>query len=191
MTSDLSDRSLDDLVDLVADARQDAFTELYNRLCGAVFRRARSILRETGHAEEVTQEVFLEVWQRAALFDRTLGTASSWVLRLTHSRSVDRVRQVQANRLRDDAFIRRGEGQQDEAVLDGCVRRSQRSQIGAAVAQLTPLQAEAITLTMYDGHSYREASQLLGIPLPTLKTRIRNGLIALRRNDTDVGVLAR
>lgn len=189
--AELADCSLDDLVEMVAGRSRDAFAEMYRRLSGVVFRRARSVLRDTSHAEEITQEVFLEIWQRAGLFDRELGSATSWVMRLTHSRSVDRVRQVQANRVRDSAFARRADGGQDEAVLDGCIRRSQRVQISAAVAELTPLQAEAIRLTVYLGHSYREASELLGIPLPTLKTRIRGGLIALRRNDSRVGVLAR
>lgn len=189
--ADLADYCLDELIGMAARARSDAFAELYNRLSGAVFRRARSVVRDTGLAEEVTQEVFLEIWQKAALFNSDLGSAKSWVLRLTHSRSVDKVRQVHANRLRDSAFARGGESHQDETVLDGCIRRSQSSQVVAAVAELTPLQSEAIRLTMYLGHSYREASEMLGIPLPTLKTRIRGGLIALRRNDSGVGVLAR
>ena len=66
-SAEVVNRSLDDIVELVAGHSQDAFAEMYRRLSGAVFRRARSVLLDTSHAEEVTQEVFLEIWQRAAL----------------------------------------------------------------------------------------------------------------------------
>ena len=182
-----ADHELVVLIQLVAQGNRAAFSQLYLAMAGQVFRRATAILRDTGHAEEVTQEVFLELWQRAGDFQPSLGTVPSWVMRLAHSRSVDRVRHVQASRARDGAFAKVSAVAEAESVLDGCIRRSERRQIGAAVAELTVLQQEAIALTIYRGHSFREASELLGIPLPTLKTRVRDGLIALRRSDFCAG----
>ena len=185
------DQQLVVLIELIAQGNRSAFSELYRAMAGQVFRRAAAILRDTSHAEEVTQEVFLELWQRAGDFKPSLGTVSSWVMRLAHSRSVDRVRHVQASRARDGAFVKGTAVFDDESVLDGCIRRSERIQIGAAVAGLTVLQQEAIALTIYRGHSFREASVLLGIPLPTLKTRVRDGLNALRRSDFCAQLAAR
>lgn len=181
--SSAGDQQLAVLLQLVAQGNRSAFAELYRAMAGPVFRRASAILRDTSHAEEVTQEVFLELWQRAGDFRPSLGTVPSWVMRLAHSRAVDRVRHVQASRARDGAFVKGTAVIEDESILDGCIRRSEGRQIGAAVAELTALQQEAIALTIYRGHTFREASELLGIPLPTLKTRVRDGLKALRRSD--------
>lgn len=103
---------------------------------------------------------------------------------MTHARAVDRVRHVQAGRLRDASYFRDTRDGEVESLLDSCIRRAECSQVGAAVLELTGLQQEAITVTVYRGYSFREASEILGIPLPTLKTRVRGGLIALRRTPT-------
>ena len=180
----VADRSLTGLLVGVGGGSRDDFEELYKRLAGPIFTRATAILRDPGHAEEVTQEVFLEIWQRAGSFDRSLGSAASWVMRLTHARSVDRVRHVQAGRLRDASYFRDERDGEVESLLDSCIRRAECSKVGAAMSELTGLQQEAITMTVYRGYSFREASEILGIPLPTLKTRVRGGLIALRRTPT-------
>jgi RNA polymerase sigma-70 factor (ECF subfamily) len=183
-STSVADCSLAGLLVRVAAGCRDAFEQLYKTMAGPVFRRAAAIVRDVGHAEEVTQEVFLEIWQRAGTFDRTLGSAASWMMRMTHARSVDRVRHVQAGRRRETTFIRDAVDIEHESLLDGCIRRAEWSQVGTAVSELTALQQEAITMTVYRGYSFREASEILGIPLPTLKTRVRGGLIALRRTPT-------
>ena len=89
------------LLELVSNGDQAAFSALYERFSPRVFGLANRIIRDTSQAEEVAQEIFLEIWQRASRFDRARGTATSWIMTLTHGRSVDRVRQSQASRNRD------------------------------------------------------------------------------------------
>jgi len=173
--------SLAELLNLVADGERAAFAELYRRIAGKVLAAATSTLRDSSQAEEVTQEVFLEIWQRASSFDSARGSASSWVMRLAHARSVDRVRQTQAARNRDGAYFRDAIALEIDSVLDAVLRKVDNHQLHAAVAELTPLQREAVTLTFYGGHSYGEASDVLGIPRATMKTRVRDALLALRR----------
>ena len=172
--------ALADLVEQIALGRGEAFCELYNRTAWRVFGLANSIIRDGGHAEEVTQEVFLEIWQRAASFDRTKGSASGFVMRLAHSRSVDRVRHTNNSRVRDGTYVRREFLPDADCVIEDVVRHDEVRHLHAAVAGLTTLQREAITLTFLTGLTNRAASDLLGIPLSTLKTRVRDGVKALR-----------
>lgn len=175
-----SDRSLADLMEQVALGHGGAFCELYNRTSWKVFGLSNAIIRDASHAEEVTQEVFLEIWQRASSFDRSKGSASGFVLRLTHSRSVDRVRHTNKSRVRDGAYVRQEFRPDADCVMEDVVLNDEVRQLHAAVAELTTLQREAITLTFLIGHTNRAASDLLGIPLSTLKTRVRDGVRALR-----------
>jgi RNA polymerase sigma-70 factor (ECF subfamily) len=174
------DRSLADLIEQVALGHREAFGELYSRTSWKVFGLCNAIIRDVGHAEEVTQEVFLEIWQRAAGFDRSRGSASGFVMRLTHSRSVDRVRHINNSRVRDGTYVRREFRPDADSVIADVVLHDEVRQLRAAVAGLTTLQREAITLTFLVGHTNRAASDLLGIPLSTLKTRVRDGVRALR-----------
>src|SRR6476620_3103528 len=173
--------SLAELLDLVASGDRQAFAALYRQIAWKVLAVATSTLRDASHAEEVTQEVFLEIWQRASRFDSAKGSASSWVMRIAHARSVDRVRQAQAARNRDDVYFQREFEPEFDSVVDDVLRKVDSHRLRVAVAELTPLQREAVTMTFYTGHSYREASDALGIPRATMKTRVRDGLLALRR----------
>ena len=180
-------QSLADLLDRVADGDRQAFADLYRQIAWKVLALATSTLRDGSQAEEVTQEVFLEIWQRASSFDSAKGSASAWVMRLAHARSVDRVRQAQAARHRDGAYFHQEFEPEIDSVIDDVLRNVDNHQLRAAVAELTPLQREAVTLTFYIGHSYREASDFLGIPRATMKTRVRDALIALRRAEPRLG----
>ena len=175
-----SDRSLADLLELVAIGGGNEFGELYTRISWKVFGLAKAIIRDNSQAEDVTQDVFLELWQQASRFDRTKGSGLSFVMRLTHSRSVDRVRQTHASRIRDGTYSRLEFRADIDSVIDEVVRHDDRRQLQIAMAGLTTLQREAISLTFLVGHTNRAASLILGIPLPTLKTRIRDGIRALR-----------
>jgi RNA polymerase sigma-70 factor, ECF subfamily len=179
--------SLAELLDLTAGGDTAAFAELYRRMAWQVLGVATSTLRDASHAEEVTQEVFLEIWQRASRFDSAKGSASSWVMRIAHARSVDRVRQAQAARNRDDVYFQCEFEPEFDSVVDDVLRKVDSHRLRVAVAELTPLQREAVTMTFYTGHSYREASDALGIPRATMKTRVRDGLLALRRTEPRLG----
>jgi RNA polymerase sigma-70 factor (ECF subfamily) len=167
---------------LLAVARGDdhAFERLYDLLAPRVYGLVQRVVRDPTQAEEVAQEAFVEVWRTAARFDPTRGSASAWVSTIAHRRAVDRVRSEQAatDRMRRVA-ARAGESPHDE-VFDETVTGLEHQQVRRCLRTLTQLQREAITLAYYRGYTYREAADLLGVGLPTIKTRMRDGLIRLR-----------
>lgn len=173
-------RSLAELLRLVAEHQVAAFSELYQRSSPRVSSIARSILRDSHQADEVTQEVFLEIWQRAGSFDGSLGSASSWITRIAHGRSVDRVRSATATRARDLRYHEQTAPVCVDLVVEDVLRRADAHGLHRAMATVTDLQRQALTVTYLLGNSQREASVLLQIPLATLKTRIRDGLKRLR-----------
>ena len=168
------------LLESVATGHREAFAALYDATAGRVFGMTRAVLRNDSLAEEVTQDVFLEIWQRAARFDRRLGTPVSWIMTLAHSRAVDKVRHHQAVYLRDHRDAVTSYQPDVDVVLQEVLGGQDRQLLRDALVGITPRQNEAIVLTFFGGHSYREASVLLGIPLSTFKTRVRDGLINLR-----------
>ena len=104
----VADIPCESLMERVAARDQQAYAELYDRLSPAVFGMTRRVLRDPSQAEEVTQEVFVELWRRATRFDATRGGVRSWALSIAHHRAVDRVRSEQSRRARDlrDAAVR-------------------------------------------------------------------------------------
>lgn len=174
-------RALDDLLAAVGAGDEKAFGELYGQTLHPVMALVRLLLRDTALAEEVTQEVFLTVWLSAGRFDADRGRAGAWILAIARSRSIDRIKSVQAARERDHAFATRPEtiaaAPEDEALLS-----LERHHLRSALSVLTAIQRQAILLAFFGGHSYPETAALLGVPLPTLKARIRDGLLRLRHH---------
>jgi RNA polymerase sigma-70 factor (ECF subfamily) len=168
------------LLEHAALGDQRAFGELYDRMLPRVLGLAVRILRDAGQAEEVTQEVFLEVWQLSGRFDADRGSAVGWILRKTHGRAVDRVRASEARTARDLKMgIRHlAEPVEDVAELVESLIDSER--IGRALGKLPDTQREAVTLAHLDGYSHSEVSEILQIPVGTVKTRIRAGIGRLR-----------
>ncbi|MGI8414840.1 MAG: sigma-70 family RNA polymerase sigma factor [Nakamurella sp.] len=173
-------QSLDALLCLAGRGDMRAFGQLYDVTVSRVFGLARSILRNHSLAEEVTQDVYFEIWRRASSFDVTRGPAIAWMLTLTHSRAVDRVRRMRVLRSNDDAFAAQSFYPDIDAVTDQAIRTENDGLVHAALAQLTALQRQAIHLTYFLGHTNAEASSLLGVPIPTFKDRVRGALTALR-----------
>jgi RNA polymerase sigma-70 factor (ECF subfamily) len=172
--------NLGQLLELVATGHRDSFTALYDATAGRVYGLTRTVLRNNFLAEEVTQDVFLEIWQCAARFDRNRGTALSWIMMLARSRAVDKVRHHQAVFVRDHRDAVRSYQPEIDGVVEAVLVGQDRAQLRQALIGITHRQKEAIVLTFFAGHSYPEASSILGIPLSTLKTRVRDGLINLR-----------
>jgi RNA polymerase sigma-70 factor, ECF subfamily len=169
-----------DLLRAVARGDEKAFGKLYDMVAPRVYGLVRRVLRDPAQAEEVAQEVLVEVWRTAARFDSARGSATAWVFTIAHRRAVDRVRAEQAAA---DRTMKVGVASVDtpyDAVADEVAGRLERQQVRRCMDDLTELQRQAVTLAYYQGHSYPEVADLLGAPLPTIKTRMRDGLIRLR-----------
>lgn len=173
------------VVQRVARGDEGAFAELFDAFAPTVYGIIRRVLRDPDHSEEVSQEVFVEVWRTAARFDAERGSVAAWLSTLAHRRAVDRVRAEQAHRDRTERHARRdpevGTADAADAELLAAVERSSTtSAVQSALAELTDLQRQAIELAYYGGYTYPEVAALLGVPLGTVKTRIRDGMIRLR-----------
>jgi RNA polymerase sigma-70 factor (ECF subfamily) len=164
----------------VARGDHDAFEKFYDRMSAAVFGTVRRVVRDQAQSEEVTQEVFLEVWRTAPRFDASRGGASTWVMVMAHRRAIDRVRAAQSATDREVAAAIRDTDRPYDVVEDLVTKTLEYEEVREALDSLTPLQRQAVTLAYYDGRTQAEVAKLLGIPLGTVKTRIRDGLIRLR-----------
>ncbi|WP_308200950.1 ECF RNA polymerase sigma factor SigK [Actinoplanes sp. M2I2] len=168
------------LMGAVARGDEAAFGRLYAVIAPRVYGLAVGVLRDWALAEEVTQDVIAEVWCTAGRFDGARGSALGWVLTIARRRSVDRVRAEQAhtNRLVKAGVASAGIAydQVAEAIDD----RVRHRQVRSCLECLTDLQRQALLLAYYRGHSCREVADLLHVALPTVKTRMRDGLIRLR-----------
>lgn len=164
----------------VAHGDEAAFTHLYDQLADQVFGLVRRVMRDPAQSEEVTQEVFLELWRTAPRYRAEKGGVQSWALTIAHRRAVDRVRSLQASTARE-AWVAAGEHERPfDAVANEVAGNIERRQVRRCLAVLTQLQRESISLAYYQGFTYREVSSLLETPLGTIKTRLRDGLIRLR-----------
>jgi RNA polymerase sigma-70 factor (ECF subfamily) len=172
--------SLEDLLGRVALGDQEAFGGLYDRIAPTVFGLVRRVVRDPAQSEEVTQEVLVEIWRSAPRFDPQLGSVNTWVAALAHRRAVDRVRSAQRAVERDDTAARRDQRRPFDEVAEQVELRLDAEQVRRGLSQLTELQREAIRLAYYGGYTYREVAELLDVPLGTVKTRLRDGLIRLR-----------
>ncbi len=167
---------------LARTARGDtaAFSALYDRVSPWVFGLVRRILRNPAQSEEVTQEVMIDVWRTAARYDATRGSAHSWILTIAHRRAVDRVRSEQAAADRTELVAARSTETDFDQVSETVTTRLEVEQVRRCLDSLTDLQRESITLAYYDGYTYPEVAQRLDAKLPTIKARMRDGLIRLR-----------
>ena len=176
----VSTENPDALLSRVATGDQRAFSQLYDLMAPRVLGLVRRVLRDPAQSEEVTQEIFLEVWQNAARFDSAKGTASAWILTMTHRRAVDRVRAVQSSRDRDTRIGIRDFSPDYDHVAEAVEVTIEHERVKLAMGRLTDLQRQAVTLAYYGGYSHTEVAEMLHIPVGTIKTRLRDGMIRLR-----------
>lgn len=174
-----------DATDLAAVLRsaglgdRDAFAVFYDQMAGMVHGVVLKTVRSPAIAEEVTQDVFLELWRLSPRYDESKGSPRGWAAAIAHRRAVDRVRSEESARARDDQDVRRAPESHAE-VEDVVGTRFEQTRVAKALTALTDTQREAVTLAYYGGHTYREVAVLLRVPEGTVKTRIRDGMIKLR-----------
>lgn len=172
--------SADELVRLAARGDEQAFAALYDELAATVHGIVLRVLRDPSIAQEVTQEVFVELWRLAPRFDASKGAARSWASTVAHRRAVDRVRSEQARRDREDADALGRAPVVHDLVGEEVGDRIDRGIVREMLETLSDTQREAVTLAYYGGHTYQQVAVLLDVPEGTVKTRIRDGLIKLR-----------
>jgi RNA polymerase sigma-70 factor, ECF subfamily len=172
------DQNLEGLLAIVAHGDEQAFARLYDQISGPVYGLIVRVVRDPAQSEEVMQEVMLEVWRSATRFDRRKGSAASWVLTIAHRRAVDRVRTAAAATARERRLHEPATG--IDEVADRVQAALDAELVRGCLDGLTEVQREAIMLAYYGGYSYRQVSEMLGVTLGTVKTRIRDGLIRLR-----------
>ncbi|MDX3191514.1 ECF RNA polymerase sigma factor SigK [Streptomyces sp. MN03-5084-2B] len=170
----------EELLARVAAGDETAFASLYDLVAGPVLGLATRVLRSHAQAEEVAQEVLVEVWRKATRYEPERGSALSWVLTIAHRRAVDRVRSHQAGVDREERAglmdVRRPFDEVTESTLAGL----EQQRVRQCLAALTDLQRESIVLAYYNGYTYPEVAEVLQVAPGTVKTRIRDGLIRLR-----------
>jgi len=172
--------SKEELLGLVAQGDQRAFSALYDEVSPRVFGLVKRLLIDHAQSEEVAQEVFLEIWQNATRYEPAKGGATTWILTMAHRRAVDRIRSSQASRDRDVKIgIRDYVGEYDNVSAEVEVT-IEHERVKEAMLQLTELQRQAVSLAYYGGYSHSEVAAMLKVPIGTVKTRLRDGMIRLR-----------
>lgn len=168
------------LMQRIARGDQDAFSALYEVIAGPVHGIVVRVLRDRAQSEEVTQEVLIEVWRQAPRYRPDKGAVMTWVMTIAHRRAVDRVRSAQAATARERDNAAREHSRAYDEVSERVEIRLESEQVRRCVRGLTELQRQAVHLAYYGGLTYREVAETLSTPLPTVKTRLRDGLIRLR-----------
>ena len=167
---------------------ESAVAEHYDRHSRLVFSVIWRILRSQPDAEDVLQETFVRVWTRAETYDASLGSPTTWLTRIAHNRALDRLRALRARASVDGPAPERSEsGDIRGAVAAVSDRPDVRTEDAAvitalrgALARLPESQRVLIEAAYFDGYTHQELAEKLGLPLGTVKTRIRAGLMALR-----------
>ncbi|MEU0539771.1 sigma-70 family RNA polymerase sigma factor [Nocardia sp. NPDC005978] len=172
---------------IAAGSRGD-FTEFYRLTSRRVLGLALRISNNHTTAEEVSQDVYVQVWAQSARYDPRMASPLGWLLMLTHRRAVDRVRADSARLGRDVHYDRLSRERAHDLVVESVFRRADRRAVLRALDMLTDLQRQAVVLAFFDGLTYLEVAEHLGKPLATVKSRIRDGLERLRHHLTRTAV---
>lgn len=159
---------------------QAAFAQIYDAVAPRVFGLVLRILVDRSQAEEVTQEVFLDMWRKSPGFDADRGSAIGWVLQLAHSKAVDRVRASQSQRDRDERVGLRDLPRDFDVVAEAAETSIESERVARALGTLSEPQREALELAYYGGLTQREIAERVDAPLGTVKTRLRDGMQRLR-----------
>lgn len=170
---------LDELIVTVARGERGAFDALFRQLSGLVYRAALTVTRDRAQAEEVAQDVLLEIWRTAGRFDPGKGSATAWALTIARRRAIDRVRSTTADAHRE----RRSTGAAPvpwDQVSETVEEILDLEQLTSSLDRLSGPQRQAIMLAFYAGHTHNEVAAILGVAVGTVKSRIRTGLDRLR-----------
>ena len=168
-----------ELLKAIVARNEAALAQLYDRYRAILFGLLMRILNNREEAEDVLQEVFLQVWRKAQDFDENRGRPFTWLVTLARSRGIDRLRTLAARNRVAEAGAREAVEEFSDAATDA-FKSEQRGLVNKALAQLPDEQKRPLMLAYFDGLTQSEIATRLGAPLGTVKTRMRTGLMNLR-----------
>jgi len=165
----------------MARGDHEALAELYDRHSRLVYSLALRIIRDQGEAEDIVQEVFSQAWRQAGRYEARRGNVIAWLLNLTRSRAIDRLRGRQSRpEAASDSLLAIDIPDLTLPVDEQLSLEDRASRVRAAMKELSVLQRVAIELAFYEGLTHVEIAERLELPLGTVKTRIRQGLLKLK-----------
>jgi RNA polymerase sigma-70 factor (ECF subfamily) len=179
-TRSSENQTLADLLQRAGRGDQEAFAALYDAVASRLHGLVLRVVRDPAQAEEVTQEAMVEIWRQSARFDPALGSPLSWLMTIAHRRAVDRVRSAEATSRRDTSYHQQNQVTEHDSTAEEATQNLEARRVRQALGSLTDTQRGALELAYFGGYTHNEVSTMLGIPLGTAKTRIRDGLIRLR-----------
>ncbi len=181
-----ADRALadSDLFQRTASGDHDCLAELHRRYSGVLHATAFRVLNNVRDAEEVVQEAFVQIWEKAAIYDVRRGKPLTWAMTLTRNKAIDRLRRLNRRSRLQQELERESEimNRMVEAdSFDAAVSHEAQAIVRSAVIQLSEDQRRAIELAFFSGLTQKEIAQQLHQPLGTVKARIRRGMMKLRQ----------
>ena len=180
------EQELDDEIALlrrVAQGDRRGFEELYDRFSRVLFSTAYRVLNNQEATEDVLQDVFVQIWEKAPLYDPSRGKPMTWAITLTRNKAIDRLRStVRRNRLGDELETEAQSQDQfdDRSSFDALATEDRGKLVREAIEKLSEDQREAIELAFFSSLTQLEISERLNVPLGTIKARIRRGMLRLR-----------
>ena len=170
----------EDLISLVEAADADAFAALYDRHSRAAFSLAYRMMGDRQAAEDLAQDAFLKVWRNASSYRAERGSVRTWILSIVHNRGIDQLRSHASRRRTQDRIEASAPRSQPSEAFAETWRNSQRDQVREALNTLPPEQLKILELAYFSGYTHVEISELLRLPLGTVKGRMRLGLKKIR-----------
>src|SRR5215204_6987423 len=170
----------EDLISLVEASDSEAFATLYDRHNRAAFSLAYRMMGERQAAEDLAQDAFLKVWRGAGSYRAARGSVRSWILSIVHNRGIDQLRSLASRRRTQEKIEASAPTSQPSEAFAESWRNSQREQVREALSTLPPEQLKVMELAYFSGYTHVEIAELLGLPLGTVKGRMRLGLKKIR-----------
>ena len=175
------------LMEKIVQRHSSALEEIYRRYKYILKSVVMQVLHDDAESDDVIQDVFIQVWDRANTYSSEKGKLINWLATMARRRAIDRVRQHASYRRATDRFeidcnIREQESCEFHTVENGAQRDDLRTIMASHIQALPMLQQQAIYLTFFEGKSQREISSMTGAPLGTVKTRIELGIKKLKNS---------
>src|SRR5215208_3587669 len=170
----------EDLISFIEAGDADAFATLYDRHSRSAFSLAYRMMGERQAAEDLAQDAFIKVWRNAASYRAERGSVRTWILSIVHNRGIDQLRSTASRRRTQEKIEALAPRSQPSEAFSEIWRKSRRDQVREALKTLPPEQLKILELACFSGYTHVEISELLSLPLGTVKGRMRLGLKKIR-----------